>query len=272
MFSPRIEWQRPGFCPTKLAMRVPIILFTHVALRLFTASMTCMLPVAAFSFELRDGVSAVVELFTSQGCSPCPAADRLLSELSTEDNVISLAYHVDYWDYAGWADTFALPANGELQKAYAQTWSTSRIYTPQMIINGEHGVVGSNAEEVQSALAASRLVLPVSLEVPSQDVVVLKAEPHPELSKAVVWLVTFRNWAEVEVERGENIGRRLSYTNIVITRRPVGMWDPINGADIQVPVSDAVDPDSDGFALIIQERNGHLPGRILGAAAVMLEH
>src|SRR5918996_4983900 len=90
----------------------------------------------------------VVELFTSQGCSSCPPADALLAELAGKDGVIALALHVDYWDYLGWADSFASPAFTARQRAYAKKAHSRTIYTPQMIVQGEDRLVGSDDEMV----------------------------------------------------------------------------------------------------------------------------
>lgn len=204
--------------------------------------MTCLTASAAFSLEIRDRPDAVIELFTSQGCPPCPAADQLLSRMSDETDVIALAYHVDYWNYTGWADTFAIPASGQLQKAYARAAGTNRLYTPQMIVNGERSMAGSNAEEVSSALANANLALAVDVEAESQDVVILRAGPRSGLGEAIVWLVPFRNGAEVDVSSGDNVGQRLSYSHIVTSRQPVGMWNPAEGTEIRIPVPEALGP------------------------------
>jgi hypothetical protein len=113
------------------------------------------------------------------------------------------------------------------------------------------------------------LALSVDVEAETQDVVILRAGPRSDLGEAIVWLVAFRNSAEVDIARGDNMGQRLSYSHIVTSRQPVGMWDPASGAAIRVPVPEALGPGNDGLALIIQEKNGALPGRILCAAAIM---
>src|SRR5688572_15166005 len=84
---------------------------------------------------------AVVELFTSQGCSSCKAADAYLDGLAEQPGVLVLSYHVDYWDYLGWRDTFSRPENTERQRDYAEIVGTRRIYTPQIVVNGMIGVV-----------------------------------------------------------------------------------------------------------------------------------
>lgn len=221
----------------------------------------------AGAIEIRDKADAVVELFTSQGCSRCPDADLLLTELGARDDVIALGYHIDYWDYIGWQDTFALPANTELQKAYAQSWGKMRIYTPQMVINGQTAVVGSDAVEAERAIEQAVALLPVSLRANGDDAVTLEVPADASLSPAVVWIVTYRDQAEVEIERGENSGRALAYTHIVTGRQAIGMWDPHDGAQIVIPLEEILGTHSDGAAVIVQEKDGQLPGRILGASA-----
>ena len=114
---------------------------------------------AAWTAPLHIQPKAVVELFTSQGCASCPPADALLTALSERDDVVALAYHVDYWDYVGWKDTFGQEAYSDRQRAYAKSWGSSRIYTPQMVVNGARAVVGSRRAEVQHALGSASLPL-----------------------------------------------------------------------------------------------------------------
>lgn len=222
---------------------------------------------AAQAYDIRTGAEAVVELFTSQGCSRCPEADAYLSEMAQRGDVVPLAYHVDYWDYAGWEDTFALPANTQLQKAYASSWGKNRIYTPQMVINGARGVVGSQHDEVETALADAALALDFELVLEADDTARITAPADESLSTAIVWLVPFKAMAEVPVERGENSGLTLTYSHIVTGRQPIGMWSPQTGADITIPLAEALG-DNDGAAILIQEKNGDLPGPILGSALI----
>src|SRR5579859_3682195 len=99
---------------------------------------------------------AVVELFTSQGCSSCPPADALLGELARRGDVIALAYHVDYWDNLGWKDPFASRASTERQRSYSHALRLSGIYTPQMVIDGAVDAVGSDRRAVTAALGGPR--------------------------------------------------------------------------------------------------------------------
>ena len=94
---------------------------------------------------------AVVELFTSQGCSSCPPADHVLGELAQERDIIALSYHVDYWDYMGWKDIFGRAENSQRQRVYAHRMKKKNVYTPQMVINGKADVVGSRPMDVAKA-------------------------------------------------------------------------------------------------------------------------
>ena len=172
-------------------------IFTHsVLIAVLTAS-------PAVAEELRQHPRAVLELFTSQGCSSCPDADARLRELAGKADVIALAYHVDYWDYIGWADTFGSRANSDHQKAYAAAWGSSRIFTPELVINGQMGVVGSRAKEVDAALADAALSVPVMLAL-GDDMIDVDVGAQPGAADAMIWLVTFKDHAQVMIERGEN--------------------------------------------------------------------
>ncbi|WP_404406729.1 DUF1223 domain-containing protein [Pelagibacterium halotolerans] len=219
--------------------------------------------------KLRSSPIAVVELFTSQGCSSCPPADALLARLGAREDLIVLAYHVDYWNYVGWEDTFASPANTELQRAYAQSWGKSRVYTPQMVINGAHGLPGTHEAEVRALLGQSSLPITIDLVVSENDgeVITASAEPHATGKNAIIWLVTYRAAATVDIERGENGGRALSYSYIVTGRQPIGMWSGETGMEITIPCDEVLGTENDGAVILIQEKNGELPGAVLGAAA-----
>ena len=113
----------------------------------------------AVAGELRVMPKAVVELFTSQGCSSCPPADALLRRAGAAPDLIALAYHIDYWDYIGWPDSFGSKDNSDRQRAYAESWGSSRVFTPQLIVNGAEGVVGSRRDRgvtMRSAVPSCR--------------------------------------------------------------------------------------------------------------------
>src|ERR1700710_942877 len=99
---------------------------------------------------------AVVELFTSQGCSSCPAADKVLGELARDPNVIALSLPIDYWDYLGWKDTLADSRFTARQKAYSRTRGDRDVYTPQVVVNGSAHVIGSDREQIDGAIDTTR--------------------------------------------------------------------------------------------------------------------
>ena len=221
------------------------------------------LPAAAET--LRSHPKAVVELFTSQGCASCPPADALLTSLAEKGDVIALAYHVDYWDYVGWKDTFGNAEYSDRQRAYAQSWGSSRIYTPQMVVNGAKGVVGSKRGEVHNAIDTASL--PLSVEISKQgDMLKIAVPPNAALENAVVWMVTYMDRADVTIDKGENAGKAVVYTQVVTGRQVLGMWEKDTGADLKLPLPEMMNENT-GMAVIVQQEKGGLPGPILGAAA-----
>jgi hypothetical protein len=215
--------------------------------------------------SVQANTKAVVELFTSQGCSSCPPADALLTSLAEREDVVALAYHVDYWDYIGWEDTFGAKDFSDRQRGYAKSWGSTRIFTPQMVINGGEGVVGSRRDEVHDAVTSAQLPLPVSL-VAHGDMLKLDVPADATLEDATIWLVRYLDRADVAIDKGENAGKTMVYTQVVVDRQPVGMWEAAAGAQIKLPLEQFAGEDNGGLAILIQaERNG-LPGPILGAA------
>lgn len=215
-----------------------------------------------------DSVSrpkAVVELFTSQGCASCPPADALLTSLAEQNDVVALAYHVDYWDYVGWEDTFGAEAYSDRQRAYAKSWGSSRIYTPQMVVNGAKGVVGSKRNQVHGALDGSSL--PLSVDIVHQgDMLKIAIPADANLDNAVVWMVTYLKRADVGIEKGENAGKSMIYTQVVTGRQVLGMWESDTGASLKLPLPETLGGANNGVAVIVQQERDGLPGKILGAA------
>ncbi len=231
------------------------------------AALLAVLPVAAA--ELRARPKAVVELFTSQGCASCPQADAVFNELGKRGDVIALAWHVNYWDYIGWNDTFGTEANSNRQRDYAQSWGSAGVYTPQVIINGQHGMNGSSKQDVSKAIDGAALGLPVALNV-KPDMLEVDIAPQSGGQDAMVWLVTFKDRSQVKIERGENAGKMFDYTQIVTSKQMLGMWDAATGTHLKLPLSALTEGDSNGAAILVQADKNGLPGPILGAASVQL--
>ena len=211
--------------------------------------------------QTTEGV--VVELFTSQGCASCPPADAFLSELTQADGVIALSLHVDYWDYIGWADSFAQARFTERQKSYARAAGSRMVYTPQMIIGGTDRVEGNTPDAVVTAIGRHMAAAsPVTLAVTRDGArLSISAEADPPLSGgAVVQIVRYLPEATVTIERGENAGRTVTYHNVVTSWEPVAEWPGI------APLAMTAEaPGADPVVVILQEKG---PARILAAARV----
>ena len=222
----------------------------------------CAAALAAATTPALADDPVVVELFTSQGCSSCPPADALLGELAGRDDVIALALHVDYWDYIGWADTFANTAFSERQHYYGHTAGSTVVYTPQMVIGGVDHVIGNRTMEVADAIAAHRATSnPVTVDATAtqsgwQVSAVWVGEG--QAPAMVVQLVTYSPEEEVEITRGENAGLSTTYHNVVRTWQVVSDWSGAQAFEAQVT------PNSDMPHVVIVQTNGH--GAILGAA------
>lgn len=209
----------------------------------------------------------VVELYTSQGCSSCPPADALLKELTDRDDVIALALHVDYWDYLGWKDPFGKPEFSARQKSYAIAAGERTVYTPQMIIAGREALIGPQEAALDAAIARESDAHPeVDLKITGEgDHYEIALSPVDKLeTPAMVQLVRYKPSATVDILRGENAGRTVTYKNIVTSLTGIAEWDG------RAPVTLSVDLDGDAPAVVIVQesrpsKNGPLPGPILAA-------
>ncbi len=201
----------------------------------------------------------VIELYTSQGCSSCPPADALLHDLSKRDDVIALALHVDYWDYIGWADSFANPEYTARQHAYARAAHAATVYTPQMIVGGVDHVIGSRPMQVMDLIQAhSQQEYPVSVTLTrSGDYIEISATAS-QSGDYVFEIARYTPQASVDIRRGENAGRQLTYSNIVTDLDQVAEWDGAGVMTIR-----AAAPGDDPVAVLVQQA-GH--GPIVGAA------
>ncbi len=208
--------------------------------------------------------SVVVELYTSQGCSSCPAADKILKSLKQQGNIIALSLNVDYWDYLGWKDDLALAGNSKRQRNYAKIMRSRHVYTPQLMIDGKMDVVGSRRSQVDSAIATySRTEDEAQIDARvSGDTILFSVTPSAQTNgNAVIWLVGFDDTVIKNIGGGENHGRSIEYSNVVREWREVGRWDGKSSLNLQ-----SRKPKGEGgFAIIVQE--GEV-GPILGATQV----
>lgn len=220
---------------------------------------------------------AVIELFTSQGCSSCPAADKLMSEFAHSDpQFIPLSLAIDYWDYLGWKDTLALPGHTKRQRAYSQMRGDHEIYTPQAVINGVAQAIGSDRAQIEQAVersyssgGASPLSVPVRVTVTDQQVSVT-IPAHDNAAESEIWLCPVSGQVSVGIGRGENRGRTLTYTNVVRRWIKLGNWDG-QRETFTVPLDAIKDYDNvDLVAVILQNGSAQQPGPIVGASLTSL--
>ena len=223
---------------------------------------------AGFAASAQAGDKAVVELFTSQGCSSCPPADKLFGQLADRPDLLTLSFNVDYWDYLGWKDTLASPENSQRQRDYAAARGDGQVYTPQAVIDGIFHATGSNDGAIEAAIArAGPLKVPIELASTGDSVTVNigSATGYPH---ATLWLVIYDRTVTVPIGRGENTGRTITYSNVVRKLRPVAMWKG-EAMSVDLPKSEMELAKATRCAILLQvELPGGLPGPILGAAQI----
>jgi hypothetical protein len=243
------------------------------AISLASAIVVSTLPAAA------GEPRAVIELFTSQGCSSCPPADKVLSELAHDSSLVTMSLPVDYWDYLGWKDTLALHGHSNRQRAYANTRGDREVYTPQVVVNGIVHVLGSDKAAIERAIAqtkrnAAPLALPVTVAVANGKVTVTVPAAEGEHRSGEVWLCPITSKAKVAIGRGENRGRTITYTNVVRRWVKLGTW---NGKPqtFSLPLAALADADFslkdvDRVDVVVQSGVATKPGLMLGAATASL--
>ena len=244
--------------------------YRHIA---FAAALVC--GAATMTAAAYAGPRAVIELFTSQGCSSCPAADRVLGELAQDSSLIAMSLPVDYWDYLGWKDTLALHDHTKRERAYADARGDREVYTPQVVVNGLVHVLGSDKAAIERAIASTRreavpLTVPVTLSVDGGTVTVQLPDAADDRRSGEVWLCPVTAKVPVEIGRGENHGRTVTYTNVV--RRWVKLGDWNGNAETftfkldDIPDGDFKLDDVDRLTVIVQDGAASKPGVMLGAA------
>ena len=230
-----------------------------------------LLPLASARAEDVSAPKAVVELFTSQGCSSCPPADAVLGELLRRGDLLALSYHVDYWNYLGWADTLSSKQNTGRQYGYAATMSRSNVYTPQAVLNGRTDVNGADRGAIEAGLkkldnAGQGLSVPVQASINGREMDISVGAGKGSGDVVVAY---FKRKQTVPITRGENAGKTLTYVNSVTAVETVGMWKG-EALQLKLPMSAMEVREHDGCAVLLQQTgpNGE-PGAILGAVGLM---
>lgn len=243
----------------------------HKPLTILSCAFFALAALAGSQVHAQDKPLGVVELFTSQGCNSCPPADRVLGELAQNDDVIALAYHVDYWDYLGWRDTLGSAENTERQRDYGRSFGSGSVYTPQAVINGRTHVNGANRNAVHQTIermadTADGMVVDVSIRRSGDSIVIETGGSKGAPQKAHLVLVYFDPVRDVAIERGENRGKTITYWNAVSGIQAAGMWHG-KASRYELPLSEVAKKGTGGCAVLLQAsgKNG-LPGPVLGAA------
>lgn len=245
------------------------------------------LPIVLSLFFLMTSLSAIaadqstgnapvlVELFTSEGCSSCPPADRLLQELDKSQPVsgaqlIVLSEHVDYWNQLGWKDPYSSKFFSDRQSSYSDHFGLNSVYTPQMVVDGSKEFVGNDSRQANQACATARARQKISVKVSAVSLDGNNVHAHVETGplssgKGDVIVVVALNHAESQVAAGENSGHRLTHVAVVQNFTKVGSIDAGKSfaQDVQVKLDSRVDLSNLRLIAFVQEPG---PGRVLGAA------
>ncbi|MBY0511897.1 MAG: DUF1223 domain-containing protein [Rhodospirillaceae bacterium] len=198
----------------------------------------------------------LVELFTAQGCPSCPQADEVLTHLAKRDDIVALAFHVDYWDNTGWRDRFALPEAKTRQNGYRRAFRHQQVFTPQMVINGTVDTPGQALEGVDKILSLIRARTPqgpvLTMGRDSATMLDVSIGAAPAWDDAVVWMATFDRTHTVDIKRGKNRGKTVTNVNIVRELRNLG---PYSGQLWKKTIDVTAVPPEQGIAVWLQPKD-----------------
>lgn len=234
-------------------------------------ALACAAVLAPLPAAAGDGrPKGVVELFTSQGCSSCPPADAALGKLVKQGDVVALSYHVDYWNYLGWKDTLSSAESTERQYDYARTLGRKSVYTPQAVLNGRDHMNGADLSGINRTLDTLEdngkgLTVPVTAVREGDRLNIHIGEGR---GKADIIVVYFDEQNTVDVRRGENSGRKITYWHSVRDAQTVGMWDG-KAMELVLPMTVMDHERYGGCAILVQKmKSATVPGPIIGASIV----
>ena len=249
--------------------------FSHGKLRWTGAASVCL--AFAMNGAAHSQPRAVVELFTSQGCSSCPPADKIIGDLARDPQVIALSMPIDYWDYLGWKDTLADSRFSARQKSYSNMRGDRDVYTPQVIVNGAKQVIGSERGKIDAAIEDTRkndsvMSVPVSLTISGKhvNVAVASASKGPHASRGEVWICSVAKAVPITIGRGENRGQALTYYNVVRNWLKVGDWNG-TAANWTLPLENISRDGVDAAVVYVQDGTRDNPGAMLGATMTSLQ-
>ena len=228
---------------------------------LLASALTALLAAGPTQADAADNV-VLIELFTSQGCSSCPPADKNLADMAGREDVLPLSMHVDYWDYLGWRDTFGSRAHTERQYEYRRLMGARVVYTPQMIVQGQMDVPGYQPALIEQAVQRAASKGPAADISIGETSGMLKATitPRHDMGNCTIWVASYDKTAEVEIERGENAGRTITYHNVVDKLMRVGPWQgSVQAIDLPTPAA------GEGMAVWLQDND---TGAVMAASFI----
>ena len=227
--------------------------------QLVATALVAFAPLGAFA----QSNPVVVELFTSQGCSSCPPADDYLTTLIGQEDVLPLAFHVDYWDRLGWKDTLGAPEFTARQYAYGKAFSNRSVWTPQFVVGGTTYSRGSFRDLIPSTVKKMRGEadqVRVTADKRGNEVLISVEPLANNLPEMLISLVGYSNKDVVDIKRGENAGRTITYVNTVRSWVDVARWDGSSTVSYSAPT-----PEQTGAAVIVQVKGN---GPIMAAGVV----
>ena len=213
---------------------------------------------------------AVLELFTSQGCSSCPPADRLVETYTTKDNIIVLSFHVDYWDKLGWKDPYSSRQYTQRQYDYADALH-SNVYTPQLVINGQTEMIGSDAAKIDATLnkvfgAGSDTTLSIKAATPGKGDLKIAFNVSGKTENALLNIALVERKTTTQIKAGENGGATLSGNNVVRNFETTGrVKDGDNNSSIDIP--NGLDLKNCSVVLFLQQKGSN---KIIAASQLSL--
>lgn len=236
---------------------------------LICAFLSLMFVSSAYSSDQVSDKKFLVELFTSQGCSSCPTADRFLSEISQNKDVLALTMPVDIWDYLGWKDTLARKEHTQHQKQYAQLWGLNSVYTPQMVINARYNVPGTSTVDVNRYLNNTQNAFSPSLDWKAswdgkQLMIHLPANTAKWNWPLEVMVYGVDSESIVMIKRGENEGQTISYKNVVRSQANAGKWTG-QALTLSVPLENIHAQDVDFYAIVVRNSNQVFAAKTISA-------
>ncbi len=204
----------------------------------------------------------VVELFSSQGCSFCPPADRLMGELAQQQGVIALSCHVDYFNVT--KNSLGKDFCTRRQNAYSRWIGNGPRYTPQMVVNGQVDVIGYETGKINAAMMKARAAKIISIPISEgEDGAYKFTLPLTEVDGADIqlWLAVYDKPHTITIEEGANLGKKMTYTHVVSRLSDIGTW---NGTELQGDVQPNLLKENEGFAIVAQDAE---TGQIIGAGS-----